>query len=107
MGRDGGQVSLRVARVSIPLSTSFFFTEEGTHYSKQSSPTQTLNEVISMIQRTITPTPTQPITRCHPGHLSSVSPALPSASADSDAAIFASEFGLRSEALASYDGDEE
>lgn len=50
-----------------------------------------------MDKKNISPTPTQPIDRIHSGQ----------PGADTSAAILASEFGLRSQALASYDGDEE
>ena len=61
-----------------------------------------------MAKRKIVPQPIQPIPRLHLGQLSHISTAAQFASdADPCATIVASEFGLRSEALASYDGDEE
>jgi len=48
-------------------------------------------------QKIIAPTPTRPIDRIHSGQ----------PGADANGAVLASEFGLRSQSLASYDGDEE
>lgn len=50
-----------------------------------------------MNKKTIAPTPSQPIARIHAGQ----------PGAEANAAILASEYGLRTHALASYDGDEE
>ncbi|MEB3883428.1 microcyclamide/patellamide family RiPP [Lyngbya sp. CCY1209] len=48
-------------------------------------------------KKAIAPTPTRPIDRIHSGQ----------PSADANPSVVASEFGLRSQSLASYDGDEE
>ena len=62
-----------------------------------------------MIKKAIAPNPIQPIDRLHVGQLSQLATTLTSLhfGAEADEAIRASEYGLRSEALASYDGDEE
>ena len=61
-----------------------------------------------MTKKAIAPQPTQPIPRLLLGQLPHTFTAAQFASdADPRATIVASEFGLRSEALASYDGDEE
>lgn len=58
------------------------------------------------IKKAIAPNPIQPINRLHLGKLSTILTSHHFGS-ETDGAIQASEFGLRSEALASYDGDEE
>lgn len=61
-----------------------------------------------MVKKAIAPTPTQPAIRLHLGQSShSLTSAQLGTGADSNTTILASEYGLRSEALASYDGDEE
>lgn len=61
-----------------------------------------------MAKKAIAPTPKQPINRLHLGQLpNTLTVAQCSSGEDHSTTILASEFGLRSEALASYDGDEE
>ena len=56
--------------------------------------------------KSMIPTPVQPINRLHTGQGSTLLTELLE-NGGADAAVLASEFGLRSEALASYDGDDE
>ncbi len=61
-----------------------------------------------MVKKAISPSPTQPAIRLHLGQSSHLlTNAQLGTSADSNATVLPSEYGLRSEALASYDGDEE